>query len=346
MAWLAGYTYRKKITITGQAGATTNWQVKLKVGESSGATGEDFDIENHDENWPNDIRFTDNDETTLLDFWRESDTGAASNRLQTVYVEVADDCSSNVDIYCYYGKVADTDASNGANTFVVFDDFESENDGDDPADWTVSEPANTDIHVEADQQKRGSKSLYTQDVSAIAGCFVERTFTAMVKLRMEVDVRPVIISTGGDTNDNLNIGAFWEDGITTLATLANIYGDGSVWGYFDGGHNKSATTWTANTWHKVTVELNCTADTFNFIIDDTTTIASGVAFNNVVDDVDSTQFPGSAAAHEGELFWDDYRISKWNGGTEPAFSSAAAETTEPPAPSGLPSKRLLLGVGI
>lgn len=155
MAWLdTNYKYRKKITITGQAGATTNWQVPLAIGESSGATGEDFDIDNNDENWGNDIRFTASDGSTELKYWVESDTGGSPNRLLKVIVKVTADLSSNQDIYIYYGYSGASDASDGANTFVDFDDFESESDGDDPTDWSVTEPANTDIHVEVDQKKK------------------------------------------------------------------------------------------------------------------------------------------------------------------------------------------------
>ena len=67
-AWLTGYNYRKQINLTGQTGAGTNYQVKLLIGESSGAAGEDFDLASHCTDFPNDFKFTDNDETTQLDY--------------------------------------------------------------------------------------------------------------------------------------------------------------------------------------------------------------------------------------------------------------------------------------
>ncbi|MCD6124137.1 hypothetical protein J7J62_03075 [bacterium] len=54
MAWLNGWNYRKKITIQGQSGAGTDYQVLLKVGESSGASGCDFHVEGHSSNFPSD----------------------------------------------------------------------------------------------------------------------------------------------------------------------------------------------------------------------------------------------------------------------------------------------------
>lgn len=118
-AWLSGYDYRKQITVTGQSGAGTNYQVLLKVGETSGASGENFDLNNHAQNFPNDIRFTDNDETTQLDHWLEQTTGTTPNRVAEFWVEVADNLDTNQNIYIYYGKSGDSSASNYANTFAV-----------------------------------------------------------------------------------------------------------------------------------------------------------------------------------------------------------------------------------
>ena len=120
MAWLSGYTYRKKITITGQAGASTNYQVKLLIGKASGATGEHFDLEGHCLDTMLDMRFTDNDETTQIDYWIESVAASGTSYLATVWIEVRDTLESNADIYIYYGKAGDTDGSSGANTFLQY----------------------------------------------------------------------------------------------------------------------------------------------------------------------------------------------------------------------------------
>ncbi|MEM5784998.1 MAG: DUF2341 domain-containing protein [Candidatus Aenigmatarchaeota archaeon] len=130
MAWLSGWNYRKKITISGTSGAGTNYQVLLKVGESSGASGYDFHLNNHSASFPSgknqggDLRFTSSNGTTLLDFWVESVSGSSPNRLAYIWVEVADDLSSSKDIYCYYGNSSATNYSNGDNTFILFDDFD------------------------------------------------------------------------------------------------------------------------------------------------------------------------------------------------------------------------------
>lgn len=91
-AWLTGYDYRKEITITGQSGAGTNYQVLLKIGSSS---GRDLHLDGNASNFPNDIAFTDSDETTELDYWVEDPTADPIR----VWVEVTDDLGSNVTIY-------------------------------------------------------------------------------------------------------------------------------------------------------------------------------------------------------------------------------------------------------
>ncbi len=129
--WLSGWNYRKKITITGQSGAGTNYQVLLKIGESSGASGADFHIENHsldfpsDKNDSGDLRFTTDDGETLLSFWVEGISGTTPNRVAYAWVKVSADLDSNKDIYCYYGKSGASNVSNGVNTFLFFDDFDS-----------------------------------------------------------------------------------------------------------------------------------------------------------------------------------------------------------------------------
>jgi len=128
--WLAGWKYRKKITIQGATGAGTNYQVLLKVGESSGATGADFHLEGLSANFPSgknqggDLRFTASDGGTLLDFWVESVSGTTPNRIAKVWVEVSADLGSNADIFCYFGNSSASNVSNGDNTFHFFDDFD------------------------------------------------------------------------------------------------------------------------------------------------------------------------------------------------------------------------------
>jgi len=138
MAWYnSSWQYRQSITITGSTGAGTNYQVPLNIGESSGATGYNFQLNGHSAKFPSakndggDLIFTASDGTTLLNFWVESVTGTSPNRVAKVWVKVSADLGSNQTIYCYYGNTNATNASNGDNTFIFFDDFNSTS-----IDWT------------------------------------------------------------------------------------------------------------------------------------------------------------------------------------------------------------------
>lgn len=142
--WLSGWSYRKKITVKGESGAGTDYQIKLSIGNSAGG---DFHLEGHCTDFPNDIRFTDNDKKTELKYWIEDITADPI----TVWVKVTDDLDSNQDIYVYYGKSAESTTSNGDNTFLFFDDF---NDNSIDTDkWTVEKKGSTSAIVEETNQE-------------------------------------------------------------------------------------------------------------------------------------------------------------------------------------------------
>jgi len=78
-----------------------------------------------------DLRFTDADSLSLQNFWVENVTGASPNRVAYVWVKVSADLGSDQYLYCFFGNPNASNASNGTNTFLFFDDFESYVDGSD-----------------------------------------------------------------------------------------------------------------------------------------------------------------------------------------------------------------------
>ena len=123
MGWLTGWLYRKSVTLSRASGAVTNYQMRLLVGESEGAIGEDVDCGGKCRTDFNDLRFTTSNGTTLLDYWIESITGTSPNQLATVWIEFDSIGTSATTFYMYYGKSDATSYSNGDNTFPFFDDF-------------------------------------------------------------------------------------------------------------------------------------------------------------------------------------------------------------------------------
>lgn len=124
--WMDGWSYRKWLTVSRASGAVTNYQMKLLVGESSGAIGEDVDCGGHCLSTFNDLRFTKADGITLLDYWIESISGTTPNQLATVWIEFDSIGTDATTFYMYYGKADAAAASNGANTFIFFDHFDGD----------------------------------------------------------------------------------------------------------------------------------------------------------------------------------------------------------------------------
>ena len=72
MAFLTGWTYRKSHVIEYAAGAGTLYQKRIKVHYGAGTdSGEDVYLNSHSRTDFGDVRFTDDDGTTLLDYWIE-----------------------------------------------------------------------------------------------------------------------------------------------------------------------------------------------------------------------------------------------------------------------------------
>lgn len=126
MPWLSGWTYRKSHAITGAVGAGTNYQIQITVHYGSGTDNDDDVYMNSNcETDFQDIRFTDDDGVTELDYWIESYVDSDN---AVIWVEVADDLGSNQTIYIYYGNASATyphgdDQTEMDATFLFADHF-------------------------------------------------------------------------------------------------------------------------------------------------------------------------------------------------------------------------------
>jgi len=132
MAWLSGWNYRKSHVINSASGAGTNYQIKIKVHYGSGSdSGEDVYLNSKCRTDFGDIRFTDDDGTTLLDYWMET---KVDSDYAIFWVEVKDDLSSSdVTIYIYYGKSGATTTSDIKKTFF---DEPYHFDTDESSEWS------------------------------------------------------------------------------------------------------------------------------------------------------------------------------------------------------------------
>ena len=123
--WLSGWSYRKSVTLSRASGTVSNYQMRLLVGETSGATGENVDCGGHIRADFNDLRFT-NSNGDLLNYWIESITGSTPNQLATVWIKFDSIGTGGTTFYMYYGKSDAPAANNDANTMSPGADF---NDG-------------------------------------------------------------------------------------------------------------------------------------------------------------------------------------------------------------------------
>ena len=119
--WLTGWQYRKHHTIEGSVGAGTNYQIRVTVHRSTGTdSGEQVYIGPNCKVDYSDIRFTDDDGITTLDYWIQKSTTENA----TIWIEVLDNLDIDVDIFLYYGNPLANAVSNGTSTFIAFDDFD------------------------------------------------------------------------------------------------------------------------------------------------------------------------------------------------------------------------------
>jgi len=326
MGWLSGWTYRKKITITGATGAGTNYQIPLLIGESSGASGYNFHLEGKSASFPSgrdaggDLRFTASDGSTLLDFWVESVSGSSPNRLAKVWVEVTADLGSNQDIYCYFGKASASNASNGADTFPLFDDFPGSS--VDTNKWNSDTNAGGTISV--------GSSILTLTVNT------QSSSRAELRSKLTFDVNYAIRALANFPTAGINYYPYLAFSNYDNASYPVTYSSehGSLCCYGDNGrvnsrhlNNRSSTlvAWTQNA-YKV------------FEVRRTSSAISGLEEGGNSGSV-TTNIPTGALsicpAHEAgnppvsESFLVDWILVRKYVSTEPAFSSAGALETAP-----------------
>jgi hypothetical protein len=123
--WLTGWNNRKSHLILGSPSAGTDYQIKITTHYQKGTdSGSDVYLDSSCQTSFNDVRFTDDDGITLLDYWLETKTDADN---AVFWVKVNDNLDNNQTIYIYYGNRTISSASNIDKTFPFADDFSDSN---------------------------------------------------------------------------------------------------------------------------------------------------------------------------------------------------------------------------
>jgi hypothetical protein len=318
--WLAGWTYRKAVTLSRASGQVADYQMKLLVGESSGATGENVDCEGHCASDFDDLRFTASDGTTLLPYWIESITGTTPNQLATVWIKFDSIGTSDTTFYLYYGNASAPAVSNGVNTFIFFDDFERGSDGDTVGgDWTES---TAHCHISTEQDignvagffgSRGLKVLgasgsYAECCVSLAG----QSQVYAIRLKVYKETAAIFYISHGNGTKRFFVRADTSEDIE--------YSDGT---WHDTGSNVSADAWFT----LGIANIDFTGGTFDIYYDDAL-VESSIGMHASATTTNTVAVVGDGAASGRDSWVDNFIIRNWRA-TEPAWGSWGSEETEP-----------------
>ena len=242
MGWLTGWLYRKSHIINAATGAGANYQKQITVNYGAGADNDD-DVYctiggvAHCKTDFGDIRFTDDDGNTELDYWMESKTDSNN---AVFWVEVKDSLeSNNQTIYVYYGKADATTTSSAVNTLVYFHNFEGE---------TVDQPptkflSTTSMTIQADTAEgtrclryavSGNGTFNQMDMADIAGLCINYKWKNLTPFQSCITIRHT------SDSDTIYIGGVYGN-------PANYFGINS-----ESGSNYTAFTYGTG-WHDVQV---------------------------------------------------------------------------------------------
>jgi hypothetical protein len=297
--------------ITAYVGATKT--ITMSPAITSQASGDSYAItkvpaamycNTHCQDDFDDLIFTKSDGTTKLDYWIESYT---SGTVAWVWVESA--AASETTQYLYYGNAGASAVSSGANTFIVFDDFERGVDGGTiGGSWAEIMDL---VHISTEQKYGGTRSAKwvgaadrqqaSIPVTASANIAVQYRYykeTAVDDFSALAGDGTIRFSSQLDASENINV----FDGTDYVDTTLNCLADS--WGVIE---------WHAWDWIAKTVKVK---------VDGVASAAMDFSWAGV-SDVNVWRFTGALATQD--VWIDNFLVRKWTA-TEPTWSSFGAES--------------------
>lgn len=318
MGNLAGWPWWKVISITGQAGSGTDYQVKFTIGDSAGGN---VHLEGHCTNFPQDIRITDDDGTTLLDHFVEDLTADPI----VVRVKVDDNLDSNQDIRVYYGKSGESTASNVTNTMIFGDNLSTLDAGKWPTRESGYEIVTNHLHT----KDVSDSDLLSSQLSGRSSSSEEIIELRMKSTTQELNYNEFTFGIGDaagrpDTANRFGIRNYRS----SSQNLLNCDYNGS-W-EIDGAYVQTLGTWYGIQLIKTTSTLywKIYNDGFGSLLD-SASISNSFSSDNL------HLFGHLRASYPYKDAYIDWVIVRKYNSPEPAFSSAGAEQSAAGVPTGV-----------
>lgn len=194
-----------------QRGALTNYQVQVTINTQALVSAGKMQSAGQD------IRVTDNDKCTALDFWFEPTTiNTTTTQLWIKVPSIA--ASAARTIYIYYGNSSAASANSGVNTFNFFDDFSSF----DASKWTAT----------------GAYSVAASELTITTGdVYSNSTVASQPNFMQEAKVRWIAPLTAGYSGLSIS---------NSQTTQGNNAGVNKVSYYMTNSGSATVTAWAAN----------------------------------------------------------------------------------------------------
>ena len=323
---LTGWGYRKSHVINYAAGAGTLYQKQITVHYGSGTDGDDdVYLNSHSRTDFGDVRFTDDDGSTLLDYWMEE---KVDSDYSIFWVKVADDLSTvAVTVYVYYGKADATTTSSFTATFIEGDSF-TRADSDTVGNTEIGSRTWTERHTKTlGDFDIVSNQLKMADSSNFAWCTIP---FSQYNLAMDFIL---FVPSGSSTNwAGAEIRKVAEaDNYTTSGLLIYFRANGNI--EVAGGSPTGTTTGTYTAGQNNRISIQAYNNSIKVYVNDVLKL----------DFTESTETGGYVDFADYALvntIWDSFRVRKCVL-PEPAHGAWGSEET-----SVIASRRLLVGVGL
>lgn len=276
-----GWEYYAKVPIdnTSNSSALTDYQVKINL------TSANFDFTKAKSDG-SDIRFTDSDKRTLLNYWIENYD--SSGQTATIWVKVPSiDANSTKDIYLYCGNDTAVSASDGDSVFEFFDDFEGS------IKWILDGTASTSNTYSRD----GTYSVKLPQGTGTPTSRIYRNFI-LPSSGHYITERYVFFTT--DTCAHLNVftsdgGTSWVGAHIAAGQIGNSANSGHLM-WYDTDWNDSGYIFPTNTWLKLTTIIDIDNSKFDVLVDNVVKITNADYINPM---------SGGSSVYEQSSQWGD-----------------------------------------